>query len=225
MSDPLTLVAAAAAAGAVLLGLDGARRAARDASTASPVLDRHRAHELDLVDLTERITRDLRSGIGLRDAVHTALADAPSLLPEVALALSRHATLVDALGRRRSGDRRRRRHRRSARADELDLVVHALLVGAEHPHVAARVLDRTTTVVRERRTWRHERIVQAAQARTSARVLTWLPAVFALWGVTTSPSVRAAYTSSTVGPALAALGAALNVAGWWWMRRIVRGAT
>ena len=110
-------------------------------------------------------------------------------------------------------------------ADERDVVVHALRLGAQHPHVLPDVLDRAAAVVRERRTWRHERIVQAAQARTSARVLTFLPLAFAMWGVATSASVRAAYAGSPVTVVVAAVGVALNTVGWWWMRRVVGGAS
>jgi Flp pilus assembly protein TadB len=91
--------------------------------------------------------------------------------------------------------------------------------------VAGRVLDRAVTVIRERRAWRHERHVHSAQARTSARVLTLLPLGFALWGLLTSPSVRTAYATSPVVIAVAATGIALNVAGWWWMRHVVNGAS
>lgn len=164
---------------------------------------------LDLVDVVERLSNDVRSGRSARDALADALTGEPDLLPEVHLALARRSPLGDALAAHESGK------------DERDVVVHALRIGAEHPHVLPDVLDRAAAVVRERRTWQHERVVQAAQARTSARVLTFLPLAFAAWGVATSASVRAAYAASPVTVVVAALGVALNAVGWWWMRRVV----
>ena len=52
-------------------------------------------------------------------------------------------------------------------------------------------------------------------------VLTVLPLAFAAWGITTSESVRAAYATSAVTVVITVLGLALNVTGWWWMRRVV----
>lgn len=164
---------------------------------------------LDLVDVVERLSNDVRSGRSARDALTDALTGNPDLLPQVHHALARHAPLGDALASHESG------------SDERDIVVHALRIGADHPHVLPDVLDRATAVVRERRTWQHERVVQAAQARTSARVLTVLPLAFAAWGVATSASVRAAYADSPITVLVAVFGVALNAVGWWWMRRVV----
>jgi tight adherence protein B len=164
---------------------------------------------LDLVAVVERLSNDVRSGRSARDALTDALAGDPDLLPEIRRALARQAPLGEALAAHEAG------------SAERDVVVHALRIGAEHPHVLPDVLDRAAAVVRERRTWQHERVVQAAQARTSARVLTFLPLAFAMWGVATSASVRAAYAGSPVTVVVAALGVALNAVGWWWMRRVV----
>lgn len=212
--------AAVAAVAVVFAGTAGAI-ALLLAGTAMRTLDRRRVvgtapseraaarSALDLVDVVERLSNDVRSGRSARDALADALSGEPDLLPEVQLALVRQAPLGDALAAHESGK------------DERDVVVHALRIGAEHPHVLPDVLDRAAAVVRERRTWQHERVVQAAQARMSARVLTFLPLAFAAWGVATSASVRAAYADSPVTVVVAALGVALNAVGWWWMRRVV----
>jgi Flp pilus assembly protein TadB len=180
------------------------RRLGCDDSSASG-----RTSTLDLIDVIESLSRHLRSGRSLRDALTTVLADAATLLPEVRTALSRQAPVADALAAH------------TPRADERDLLVHALRLGAQHTHVIPEVLDRAAVVIRERRTWRNERVVQAAQARSSARVLTFLPLAFAVWGVATSSSVRAAYAGSIVTVSVAGIGIALNAVGWWWMRRAV----
>ncbi|MFN6122436.1 MAG: type II secretion system F family protein [Actinomycetes bacterium] len=204
------LVAAALVAVAVTaLGASVLRRTStrtpggRDRPTGPP------ARVPDLVDLAERIARETRAGRGVRDSVADALGSHPALAPEVAHALGRHAPLAAALAAHRP------------RGDERDLLIHALSLGVHHAHVLAEVLDRTTVVIRERRAWRLERSAQSAQARASARALTVLPAAFALWGALSSPSVRQAYTTSTVTLVVAAVGVVRNGAGWWWMRRVV----
>jgi len=165
--------------------------------------------ELDLVDVAEQIARETRAGAGAQQSIIDALARAPSFAPAVSTAMSRHASLTDALTAHRP------------HGDERDLVVHALRIGIAHTHVLPSVLDRAVVIVRERRAWRLERHAQAAQARASARVLTVLPLVFAVWGAVSSPSVRDAYATSTVTAAVATVGVVLNLAGWWWMGRVV----
>ena len=55
--------------------------------------------EPDLVDVLDRLGRDLRSGVGVTAAVTAALRDAPSLLPDVSHALAHQVTLASALDR------------------------------------------------------------------------------------------------------------------------------
>jgi hypothetical protein len=97
-----TPVAAALAAGAVALALIAPRFGVRDAAAQSVVASGRGRDEPDLVDVAEGIARDVRSGLGLRVAVETALGQAPSMLPEVLATLRRDATLSDALARHRS---------------------------------------------------------------------------------------------------------------------------
>lgn len=187
---------------------------ARRVSTRRPTRDRSAvgtdgAASLDIVDMAEQIARETRAGAGAHRSITDALARAPALAPAVSTALSRHASLQDALAAHRP------------HGDERDLVVHALRIGVVHTHVLPSVLDRAVVIVRERRAWRLERQAQSASARTSARVLTVLPLAFAVWGAASSPSVREAYATSSVTVTVAGLGAALNLVGWWWMHRVV----
>lgn len=80
-------------------------------------------------------------------------------------------------------------------------------------HVAAALLRERAVILAEART-------HSAQARLSARVLTAVPVVFATWSLLSSRSFRSAALSH-IGLASVAIGAACNVLGWWWMRRIV----
>jgi tight adherence protein B len=86
----------------------------------------------------------------------------------------------------------------------------------------AEPLDRVAATLRTRAAEAAELRTASAQARWSAHVMTVLP--FAMLGllVVGSPAVRSA-VATPVGAALVSIGTALNIAGWWWMRRLVRG--
>ena len=87
----------------------------------------------------------------------------------------------------------------------------------------AATLDTGAALLRERSTARAEAHAHSAQARLSARVLTAVPLTFASWSVLASPSFRTALTS-TPGLVSALVGGTLNLAGWWWMKRVVAKA-
>jgi tight adherence protein B len=164
-----------------------------------------------LVDLVERTSRDVRSGVSLRTALVEASAHSPHVLPGLHDRLSRGVPLqhaLDEIGATESSDAR--------------FVVHGLRLAADTGGALADTLDRVVAVVRERQAWRAERFAQAAQARLSARMLTVLPMAVALWGLASGPRVRQAYALPATA-VLTCIGVALNLVGWWWMRRLVRG--
>jgi len=158
----------------------------------------------------------LRGGQSLAVAIADAVAD----VPEVAAGF---APLTHALSRGRSV------------ADAVALldgdpgrpigVVRAVLAScAELGGPAAAALDRAAVTLRARAAERAERMASSAQARLSARVLTLLPlGTLGLLAIA-EPSVRNAVTTPAGSLCLLA-GTACNVAGWWWMRRIVLGAS
>ena len=111
----------------------------------------------------------------------------------------------------------------SAPSSDAAFVVHGLQLAVDTGGAMADTLDRVVAVVRERQAWRAERHAQAAQARLSARMLTVLPLVVAVWGVASGPRVRHAYAQSPATWVLTGIGVALNLIGWWWMSRLVRG--
>jgi tight adherence protein B len=98
----------------------------------------------------------------------------------------------------------------------------ALRVAASVGGNVAATLDRAAGTLRERRAIHDDRAVQSAQARLSARVLSVLPVAFALWCVSTDGRVAHFLLSSSAGWVCLAAGAALNLSGWWWMRRLIR---
>jgi tight adherence protein B len=162
-----------------------------------------------LVDVLDAMSRDIRSGVSFRSALLDALADDPQVLPDARAALSAGRAVDEALGLE------------AATSGDQALFVHALRVAARTGGAAGDTLDRTASVLRERLAWRDERRAQSAQARLSARVLTVLPPVVCGWGLLTSGRVRTAYATSSFALLLGAVGVALNLAGWWWMRQLV----
>jgi tight adherence protein B len=159
--------------------------------------------------MVESMSRDVRSGSSLRAAVTEALGQARAPWPEVRTALAAGLRLDEALATvEPSGD--------------LALVAHALRVAAETGGATGDTLERTAAVLRERHAWRTERQAHSAHARLSARVLTVLQLVVCVWSLLSSARVRAAYSASSITTALACAGIVLNLAGWLWMRRLVR---
>lgn len=104
---------------------------------------------------------------------------------------------------------------------DVALALQALTCAAAFGGPAAATLDACAAVLRERAAIAADVLSQSAQARLSARVLTVVPVGFALWSAAASERTRQAYLGSAVGLVSLALGASLNVGGWWWMRRIV----
>jgi tight adherence protein B len=207
------MIVGASIAAVVLLASTGSLPAARRPATrlraaGSRSVPDHAA----LVDAIERTARDVRSGVALRVALVDALQRHPGLLVPVVDELGRGASLHDALTLP------------MARPNpDTEFVLHGLRLAADTGGATAETLDRVVGVVRERQVWRGERYAQAAQARLSARMLTVLPIAVAGWSVASGPRVRQAYADSPVTGALAIIGVLLNLTGWWWMRRLVRG--
>ncbi len=111
-----------------------------------------------------------------------------------------------------------------ARADDpgahLRLALDVLATTSRIGGPSAASIDRTAALLRQRAADLDERSSQAAQARLSTHVMTAVPLLMLAGLVTTDDDVRAAVTS-TVGIVCVTTGLLMNVAGWWWMRRIV----
>ncbi len=99
----------------------------------------------------------------------------------------------------------------------LSVVAAAARVGAP----SAAPIDRVGAALRQRAADDQERAAQSAQAEISARVLTALPIATLLLLGAVDADVRNVLTAPH-GALLVGLGLTLNVAGWRWMRRIIR---
>lgn len=107
---------------------------------------------------------------------------------------------------------------------DLRLVDGVLADLAQHGGPAAEVLDRCAERLRARAADRREVRLQSAPARLSARVMTLVPAITLGLLTATAPGVRS-HLTTTPGIAVLMAGAVLNLAGWWWMRRLITGGT
>ncbi len=179
----------------------GRPRRHRRAGRAKPPTATDWARYLDAVAAT------VRGGTSVRAAAADALSDL-SLCGDAV-----HPPLdIDSL------DQRPVHH-----ADEA-VVVHALVTATRLGGAVAATIQTGANLLRERAAVRAEAQAHAAQARLSARVLTIVPLGFTAWSITASHAFRRAVTTPA-GLTSAALGAGANLAGWWWMRRIVRQAS
>lgn len=102
---------------------------------------------------------------------------------------------------------------------DLDVITVSLLSARGDTAALVDGLRRAATVVRSRDDVRRRRRSSAAQAVLSARVMTALPPVVLLGALAFSPGVRSGVTEFPMIMVIA-LGAALDVIGWRWMRSV-----
>ena len=162
----------------------------------------------------DALARAVRGGVTLRHALGTVPPPA-CVAPNLALALlalERGASVVAALADVEDA------------SPDLDLVLVVVRACAEHGGATAEPIDRAAAALRQRAALAGERRTNSAQARMSALVMTCLPGAMLALLVVTSGSVRAAAVAPT-GLAVIAAGIVLNVAGWFWMRRLIAGTT
>ncbi len=107
--------------------------------------------------------------------------------------------------------------------DDEALAMQAIISARTLGGPVAATLDAAADTLRERTRLRREARAHSAPARLSAVVLTAVPVVFCAWNLLTSASFRAAWFSP-VGLVAAGAGTLCNLAGWWWMRRIIAKA-
>jgi Flp pilus assembly protein TadB len=164
-----------------------------------------------VLTLLESVTRSLRSGASLRTAVAAASADSPDLIDrELA------ASLVDGISLRSALDT----WMRDATASRV-LVGTALRLAAESGGAVASVLDGVAESVRDRRHLDREVVALASQARASAMVLIVAPILFALLMATIDPRVARFQFGSPLGWGCCVIGLLLDLAGAFWMSRMI----
>jgi len=150
------------------------------------------------------------------DTTSTEVRSGSSLIAALAHSRVRHPVLADRADVFGKG-----------RADpdpDLAVVTQSVATALELGGPVAATLHHGAALLREREAQRAEARAHSAQARLSAKVLTAVPLLFAVWNAATSATFRQTITSPT-GLVAASAGLATNAIGWWWMRRIVDKAT
>lgn len=161
------------------------------------------------------LAHDVRAGSTLRAAVAATLpADhrLATTTADVRLAVERGRPLADGADAwSRSGDR------------HLAAVGTVIAAITEAGGDAAAPLDRLSAAMRVHAADELERAAQSAQARLSARVLTFVPLAVLAVLMASDATIRAVVASPT-GASLVGAGLAVNAVGAWWMRRIIDDA-
>jgi Flp pilus assembly protein TadB len=157
----------------------------------------------------EGVARSVRAGRTLTASFD--LVATPGWLEPVRRRLGRGRTLAQALHDTAPGQRDPPgRH----------LVHRTLLTAATAGAGPAMVLDHAATLAADRVAARQERRAQAAQARLSATVLTWVPVGVATLAIVGDSDVRRVMLTTPVGLICGGAGGALSMAGRRWIRRI-----
>ncbi len=192
--------------------LDDSRRSPRSIRFGRHRRTRTRApSDIDVANWCDQMARALRSGSSLTMAFRDNTFEHPAMAPivdpmaaQVARGRSLSHVLADACD--------------PSTASGLALTV--VRTCAELGGPAASPLERVAATLRARDAIRQEQRAHSAQAQMSARVLTLVPIGMLVLLAATDPNVRSA-VRTPAGVAAVALGAALNVSGWWWMQRII----
>lgn len=108
---------------------------------------------------------------------------------------------------------------------DVALAHHAIAVADRFGGQVAWCLDRTATTLRERVALRAEQHAHTAQARLSARMLTWIPILMTAASCLLSASARKVVLTTPLGWTCVGVGLTLNLIGTWWMSVLVRRAS
>jgi tight adherence protein B len=167
-----------------------------------------------LPDVLQLVTTALRSGYGLTQALDAVAEEAE----EPARSEFAHVLVESRLGRDLSESMRALAQR--IESEDLEWVVAAIDINRDTGGNLSEILNTVSDTVRERQRMSRQVATLTAEGRLSARILTVVPVLMALWQWRVNPDNFALLTH---GPGLAALMIAgvLMVVGTIWTRKIV----
>ena len=183
----------------------------------APVLERRAQQtiERELPNVLDSVSRSLRSGSSLRQAIDEASAVAPHPLgrdlSRVRRALRDGDPLPDALARWAS-DRP---------LSGVRLAVAALSLGAETGGASAQAIDGVSATLRTNLAIAGEVRALSSQARLSALVIALAPIAFSSLAFTTDATTASFLFGTPLGLLCLVAGLGLDAVGWLWMRRLV----
>ena len=167
-----------------------------------------------LPDVLQLVTTALRSGYGMTQALESVAEEAE----EPARSEFAHVLVESRLGRDLSDAMRALAQRMESK--DLEWVVSAIDINRDTGGNLSEILNTVSATVRERqRMARHVRTL-TAEGRLSARILTALPFLMALWQWRTNPDNFALLTHG-VGLVALIVAGVLMVLGTVWVRKIV----
>lgn len=179
--------------------------------------DADRQREAQLPGLLDAVEAGLRAGLGLVQALDSAVAAAPDpLAAELSTVLAEiaHGSPVDAALSRwgESG----------GPSSAVALTATALVLAADSGGEVARAVGRVAATLRERREVQAEVRALATQARASAVVLAAAPIGFTALVATVEPATLQFLLGTPTGWGCLVAGIGLEAAGALWMVRILR---
>ena len=167
-----------------------------------------------LPDVIQLVTTALRSGFGLVQALESVAEEAD----EPARGEFAHMLVETRLGRDLSEAMRALAHRMES--EDLEWVVAAIDINRDTGGNLSEILNTVSATIRERQHMHRQVRTLTAEGRLSARILTVLPLVMALWQWRVNPK---AFALLTHGGGLVALiiAGVLMIVGSFWTRKIV----
>jgi tight adherence protein B len=168
-----------------------------------------------LPDVLQLVTSSLRAGHGMTQALDAVAEEAE----EPARSEFTHVLVETRLGRDLTDSLRNLASRMNS--VDLDWVASAIDIHRETGGNLSEILTTVANTIRERQRMRRQIRTLTAEGRMSARVLTALPLLLALWQWRVHPESFDVLTHGG-GLVLSALAAVLMVLGWFWINRLVR---
>jgi tight adherence protein B len=174
---------------------------------------RQQAFADQLPDVLQLVTTALRSGYGIMQALDAVAEETE----EPARSEFAHVLVESRLGRDLSESMRALAERMAS--VDMEWVVGALDINRDTGSNLSEVLGQVSITIRERQGMAREVRTLTAEGRLSARILTAMPFVMALWQWRVNPSFGTLFHGA--GLTALAVAGALMLVGWLWIRHIV----